>query len=44
MHVECPRASIVLENVGKQVPDGTTDDGSTLYPNDGSGVTTTPAD
>lgn len=44
MHVECPRASIVLENVGKQVPDGTTDDGYSLYPNDGSGVTTTPAD
>jgi hypothetical protein len=44
MHVECPRASIVLENVGEQVPDATTDDGSSVYPNDGSGVTTTPAD
>jgi hypothetical protein len=44
MHVECPRASIVLENVGEEVPDATTDDGSSVYPNDGSGVTTTPAD
>lgn len=43
MHVECPRASLVIENMGKQVP-SIDDDGSSVYPSDGSGVTTTPAD
>ena len=44
MHVECPRASLILENVGEAIPDAVSDDGSSVYPNDGSGVTTTPAD
>ncbi len=43
MHVECPRASIVIENVGEEVP-SLEDDESSVYPNDGSGITTTPAD
>jgi hypothetical protein len=44
MHVECPRASIVLENVSDEVPNSTEDDGTSVYPADGSGVTTTPQD
>lgn len=43
VHVECPRASLIIENVGKEIPT-ITDDGSSVYPNDGSGVTTTPQD
>ena len=39
--VDCPASNLVLENLPNSVPDATTNDGSSKYPDSGVVTTTT---